>query len=213
MRWLKLIVVVVACATSAAAKDYPPNELPMYGGITKTHEMVLADEAFIQAALKGGHTRAEASDMVVLLGWKYLRQGDLATAMKRFNQAWLLDPDNGDAFHGFAAMTFSRDHDAAAADKLFREGVGKPRQKPGIFLDYGRFLLMTQHPSEAVPVLKKALSFSDMGPEAEALLVIALSQMSDKAAACAELPRVQMDTQQKPIAEQLQSIAASCAKK
>ncbi len=39
------------------------------------------------------------------MGWRvHLQKKGVATAMKRFNQAWLLDPDSGDAFRGFAVM-------------------------------------------------------------------------------------------------------------
>jgi tetratricopeptide (TPR) repeat protein len=168
----------------------PWNEQPMYGGHPKTPAMIAADERFIGESAKYGD-RAHASDMSVALGWRYFREGDIATAMKRFNQAWLLDPDNGDAFHGFAVLVMERDHDAVQADRLFREGLAKPRQSPGIYLDYGRFLLMTGKPADAVAPLRHALAFPDMGPNVEALLTLALYRSGDIAAACAERARVQ----------------------
>ncbi len=36
--------------------------------------------------------------------WEKLNAGDSTTAMKRFNQAWLLDPSNPQVFKGFAAV-------------------------------------------------------------------------------------------------------------
>ena len=110
--------------------------------------------------------------------------------MKRFNQAWLLDPDNGDAFHGFAVLIMARDHDAPQADSLFRAGLAKPRQSPGIYLDYGRFLLTMNRPADAVAPLRHAVATPDMSPDAQALLTLALYQSGDVAAACAERPKV-----------------------
>jgi len=204
------VIVIAALTFGAAAKDYPANEQPLYGGITKTPEMLQADQQFIDVILKQGYSRAQGSDKAVETGWIYLRRGDLATAMKRFNQAWLLDPDNGDAFHGFAATVMSRDQDAGAADALFKLGIAKSRQKPGIFLDYGRFLLMMKRSAEAVPVLQKAVSFADMGPEGEALLTVALYQSGDQKAGCAELAKVKIDIQQKPVADLLHRIVGNC---
>ncbi len=159
----------------------------------------MADDEFIAATLKAGYSRAQGSDKSVQLGWQYFFQKqDFATAMKRFNQAWLLDPDNGDAFHGFAVVTMARDNDVAAAENLFQQGLGKSRQSPGIYLDYGRFLEMQQRPADAIPVLQKALTFKDMGPDAEALLVIALYQSGNIKDACAESAKVSNGAQ-KPI--------------
>src|ERR1041385_6444292 len=132
-RFIALLLIVFFSANDIALA-VPNNEQPMFGGQPKTPEMVAADEAFIAAVAKRGFTRAQGSDKSVQLGWQYFfDKHDIATAMKRFNQAWLLDPDNGDAFHGFAVLVMERDHDAAQADALFREGVAKPRQKPGIY--------------------------------------------------------------------------------
>ena len=159
---------------------------------TKTPAMIEADKTFLAETEKRGYSRAQGSDMSVTLGWRYFRERhDMATAMKRFNQAWLLDPDNGDAFHGFAVLVMARDRDAGQAERLFQRGITASRQSPGIWLDYGRFLVMVKKPGEAVAPLRKALTFADMGPDAEALLTLALDQSGDHAGACAEKSKVQ----------------------
>jgi len=139
-----------------------------------------------------GYSRPQGSDKSVQLGWQYFfSKHDIATAMKRFNQAWLLDPDNGNAFHGFAVLVMARDNDAAQADALFQQGLAKPRQLPGIYLDYGRFLLTVKRPADAIAPLRHAVAVPDMGPDAEALLTLALYESGDVAAACAEKAKVQ----------------------
>jgi Tfp pilus assembly protein PilF len=192
-----LALLLALIGSSWAALAVPLNEQPMYGNQPKTTEMQAADDQFIANAAKLGYNRVQASDKSVQLGWQYFSQRhDIATAMKRFNQAWLADPDNGDAFHGFAILVMERDHDATQADDLFQKGIAKPRQSPGIWLDYGRFLLSTSKPAAAVPVLRKALTFSDMGPDAQALLTIALYSSGDVAAACTERDKVLDGAQQ-----------------
>jgi Tfp pilus assembly protein PilF len=184
----------------------PNNEMPLYGGGPVPPELATANDEFIDSILKRGVTRAQGSDNMVSLGWRYFfERKDIATAMKRFNQAWLLDPDNGDAFHGFAILVMARDADAPQADSLFQQGLAKPRQSPGIYLDYGRFLLTVNRPADAVPQLRKALTFADMGPDAEALLTLALNQSGEKEAACAESAKVQ-DKAQQPIRDAARAV-------
>lgn len=82
------------------------NALPMYGGTTvvKTPFQMESDEKFIQKGVENSGTRERACLEVLKIGWAVLQQGDALNAMKRFNQAWLLDPSNPDVFKGFAAV-------------------------------------------------------------------------------------------------------------
>ena len=186
----KTIGLFLALALVSPAVAAPPNEQPMFGNQPKTAEIMNADAQYIASTQKYG-TRAQVSDKSVQLGWQYFfDKKDVATAMKRFNQAWLLDPDNGDAFHGFAILVMTRDKDAAQADSLFRQGLAKPRQSPGIYLDYGRFLLTVNRPADAVAPLRHAVAVPNMGPDAEALLTLALYQSGDVTAACIESAKV-----------------------
>src|SRR5260221_9416180 len=143
----KTIGLLLALVLVSPAAAVSLNEQPMFGNQPKTPQMLVADAQFLAAAEKYG-TRAQVSDKSVQLGWQYFSKHDIPTAMKRFNQAWLLDPDNGDAFHGFAVLVMARDHDATQADALFQQGLIKPRQSPGIYLDYGRFLLTANRPAD-----------------------------------------------------------------
>jgi Tfp pilus assembly protein PilF len=209
---IKAFAVALALAAgAAAATDYPPNQIPMYGGVEKTPAMLQADKTFIAAILAKGVTLAQGSDQMVHLGWDYFRKSDQATAMERFNQAWLLDPDNGDAFHGFAAVVVARDKDVAAADALFQQGLAKPRQSPGIYVDYGRFLLLLKRPADAIAPLRRAVSFPDIGPDAKALLTVALFQSGDRTGACAEAVKVK-DTAQAGVLDDVRLIVSTCPK-
>ena len=187
---VSLFIAFLSVPVTALAR--PNNEIPMYGGGEPyPPEVVAANNEFIDTILKRGLTRAQGSDNMVSLGWRYyFERKDIATAMKRFNQAWLLDPDNGDAFHGFAVLVMARDEDAQQADALFQQGLAKPRQSPGIYVDYGRFLLTAKRPADAVTPLRHAVAVAGMGPDAEALLTLALYQSGDVAAACAEKAKV-----------------------
>src|SRR3989338_11200209 len=79
------------------------NEMPMYGGIEFTPYQNEINEKFIQDAVKQCGDRKTAANEAVSTGWYYYNEKhDWKTAMKRFNQAWLLDPNNAGAFFGFA---------------------------------------------------------------------------------------------------------------
>jgi Tfp pilus assembly protein PilF len=88
---------------------------------------------------------------------------------------------------------------------LFQQGLAKPRQLPGIYLDYGRFLLTVKRPADAIAPLRHAVAVPDMGPDAEALLTLALYESGDVAAACAEKAKVQ-DGAQPAIRDQARNL-------
>jgi len=81
--------------------------LPEYGNVPKTKDQIQFDQEFIASELKQDGTHRKASESVVKRGFDYLYKGDLKTAMYRFNQAWLLDPTDENAFWGFAVIYFN----------------------------------------------------------------------------------------------------------
>ena len=85
---LVALLAVVFITTSALADERPMNEMPMYGG--QHNPDVEPNTAHSADAAK--------------LGWKYLDQGDDATAIKRFNQAWMFNRKNAEAFWGFGIV-------------------------------------------------------------------------------------------------------------
>ncbi len=91
--------------------------LPEYGNIPKNEGQKEADENFIKTSILQDGTREKASQHLVELGFKYLYQHDLRIAMYRFNQAWLLNPQNEDAFWGFGAVYFMFNDYASAMDQ------------------------------------------------------------------------------------------------
>lgn len=169
----------------------------MYGGFAKTPEMLAADEKFLsdirQIIQKDGRTMAQVSDHFVTRGWEAHARRDFATAMKRFNQAWLVDADNGDAYHGFALVVIERDKNAREAEGLFRQSIAKPRQSPGVYVDFGRFLLIENKPAEALPPLLRASAIPNISTEAFSLLAEAQYKTRDFSAACANAAKVEGD--------------------
>ncbi|UOQ71007.1 tetratricopeptide repeat protein [Hymenobacter cellulosilyticus] len=79
------------------------NERPRYGGMTKTAAQREADARFVAEARQQYGSAQAAMQAHVNFGWHYLATGHAPTAIKRFNQAWLLDSTAADVYFGFSA--------------------------------------------------------------------------------------------------------------
>src|SRR5262249_42229294 len=101
-----LAAAVILGATLARADDR--NLLPKYGSLPKTEWQKAADAKFIAAIDEQYHgDRNKASADFAARGWEYVAERRLAEAMRRFNQAWLLNNNNGTALWGMAAIQAS----------------------------------------------------------------------------------------------------------
>jgi len=83
-----LAILSLICFIQPAYAERPINEMPMYDG---KHDPEVPENKEVS---KG------ASD----LGWKYYDKGDYDTAIKRFNQAWMFNRNNPEAFWGFGVI-------------------------------------------------------------------------------------------------------------
>ena len=128
---VKLIVstILLSVINYPILADYVPsnyeiNERPLYGRLdlpdgkydSETEEkMVAADEEFKKTLLKAMGSYEAASMEAVKRGYKQLENNDFSKAMIRFNQAWLLMPDNYHAWWGISTVLLNRDHDPKKA--------------------------------------------------------------------------------------------------
>lgn len=139
---MRLVVVGVAfflMCTAAVGAEYPGNEIPMYGGIEKTPAMIEADEKFISAIAESGISKEEAARHLAKRGWQSFSQKDISTAIKRFNQSWLLYPYCYETYWGFALVYLLRDGDIANADTMFAEALSLKPDVGNFYVEYGRF--------------------------------------------------------------------------
>jgi len=126
----------VACNVFAQDR----NLLPKYGPLPKLDWQEASDSVFIAGMDKDYHgDRSKASMDMAGRGWQYLQQGDLDDAMRRFNQAWLLNNSNGTALWGMAAIEAS----AGKFDdslKLFAEAEKGVGSQLNFSVDYAKAL-------------------------------------------------------------------------
>jgi Flp pilus assembly protein TadD len=100
---MKLVVLSLSLSLlSAAPQDI--NEIPMYGHVQKTKEQIAADTEFIAYMTKSGLSRRDAAMKAARRGWDYINANDLTTAMRRMNQAWLLDSNVAEIHWGFGTI-------------------------------------------------------------------------------------------------------------
>ena len=132
--WITVGVLLASCHPSVAASrgrsggsPAPPrvrvyDQQPMYGGVDRRADPRLAeaDDRFIAAAAREFGSRRKASDMFVEEGLRARQRGDNRDAMKRFNQAWLLDPEASGSFYGFAAVLHDRGRECEATRMMER---------------------------------------------------------------------------------------------
>lgn len=117
------------------AAEYAINELPMYGMREKTPAQRRADEKYIRQMTKGGRSREEAAQIAAKNAWNVFYSGDKRFAIKRFNQAWLLDPGNQLALWGFAVTCVDRGQIEDAA-RYYRLAIDKGPPNPSLERDY-----------------------------------------------------------------------------
>ena len=101
-----LALLMTSCMETGPQRGKGIDQEPMYGGMDRQSVPLLreADEDFITKVTKEYGSREKASLLWVNQGLKWYRMDNYAMAMKRFNQAWLLDPKNPLAFYGFAIV-------------------------------------------------------------------------------------------------------------
>lgn len=84
------------------------DQVPMYGGMDRSQypDLRAADDKFITDVTAHYGSREKVSVLWVEQGFVFYRQHNNAMAMRRFNQAWLLNPNNPEAYTGFAFVLF-----------------------------------------------------------------------------------------------------------
>ena len=97
---------IAACATAP-----PSDQRPMYGGEDRAADPAVkeADAAMVAKAVKAFGDKRAASNAFVSDGDAAFRARDMASAMKLYNQAWLVDKDNPAVYPGFAGVLYVRD--------------------------------------------------------------------------------------------------------
>jgi tetratricopeptide (TPR) repeat protein len=138
------VIILTACASAGGPQSgNPPISLiPMYGypEIEKSAAFKKADEEFIKGVVGTEVSREEASKGFAGWGWKLLSNGDAANAMRRFNQSWLLNPNNYQPYWGFGALLLAQRKPSEAATHFEKalSLINEESEKPRLLSDASR---------------------------------------------------------------------------
>lgn len=166
MKHTHIFLVVLLCltwVTSLSAQSKPGLDtslIPMYGGIEKDVGQKIADAEFVAEAGKLAGSRQKASEEFVKKGWEaFFSKRDLMMAMRRFNQAWLLNPENSDVLWGFGVLSGAMNKIDDSVDFL-RQASEKLHDNARILNDLGFSLTIAADlcgdPDESLKMLKEA---------------------------------------------------------
>jgi Flp pilus assembly protein TadD len=184
--------VAIAPGVSVTRKVYaaPQNEAPFYNFDTSP-ELKRYNDDFVSAVTKQNPDRSQVAEHAIGRGWEALiGKRDVATAAKRFNQAFLLDPQQSGVYHGLAAVVADRFRDFDFADELFRVAARMKAPAQTLSADHGRVLLIAGRPSEAKPLLERAVRDNPDWAVPHSNLAFALLQTGDAAEACRAAAKV-----------------------
>ena len=178
--------VEVAPGVRVTQKTYPvpDNEQPFFGFASKTSALITADEQFVARIVQASGSPQLALDEALKRGWNALASGDMTTASRRFNQAYLIAPEQSRVYHAFAALVQTRFNDTDYAEELFRVALKQPNPRETLRADYGRFLLIAKRPNDARPVLEQAVKDTPKFGNAWSNLAFARLQTGDRPGAC-----------------------------
>jgi len=115
------IMLLLSCQSKELQVD---NTKPMYGEVKKSLEHKNIDEDFIKECLLQFGSIDSSIASISDNAWRYYYNNDLETAMKRFNQVWLLNPEYPDSYFGFASLLESQGK-YSEAKRFYEEGFQK----------------------------------------------------------------------------------------
>lgn len=166
--FIKILLVAVFCTVSIVVQA---KEIPMWEGVKKTSEQLAADKKFLSVAQKS--TKGKMNLIVqdaLQKGWRFIGKNNPDMAIKRFNQAWLLHPDNPGVHWGFAIATDLQNSSLAIVEHHFstvENYFGKAKNKlkmpdhairnAALHSDHGRVLEGRKKHKRAIVYFKKAL--------------------------------------------------------
>ncbi len=107
-----VILMLLPFGCSTVRNENRIDNFPMYGqpDVPRPDFLKDADQEFIDSAIqKFGGSREIASDAWANVGEEFLKKGKLHYAMRRYNQSWLLDPQNYLPYWGFGRILLERD--------------------------------------------------------------------------------------------------------
>lgn len=157
------------------------NELPLYGEVEKCPQQLEADSLFLERVNQTFANRKGAIQYHIAEGWKYFYQNDYRSAIKRFNQAWLLDSLDAEIYWGFGnllGLQQKYEESLRFFDKSINLDSTNAKVWESASTSYGNLFYQTKEEKylkEAIKYLKKSVQLDSLNSTAYAQLTSAYS--------------------------------------
>lgn len=153
-----LLLLSGCLATSPVNQGPRIDEIPMYGGIDRSSnpQLKAGDEKFITGVTALFGSREKASAVWVNRGYKLYKQDQLGMAMRRFNQAWLLDPKNPEVYAGFGGVLQDQGKYCDAMEMMEKALALNPPTFQGIYPDAAQIVTLCAISNKALTPEAKA---------------------------------------------------------
>lgn len=156
------------------------QEIPMWEGVKKSERQLQADQDLIEAARqKTGGKLDAAARRGVQLAWQAIAEGDAEGAIRRLNQAWLINPKRGDIYWAFGVATAIRGDAFAKVDRYFGRAESIIGPEVRLYSDWGRSHEERKSPNRARQLFLKALDLDPNHIEAHVGMVRVAKQQGD----------------------------------
>lgn len=150
---------LVSCASTVTGTAI--DQIPMYGPMDRSSVPVLkaADEKLIADTTAQYGSREKASQAFINKGFNYYYNNDLENAMKRFNQAWLLDKENPEVYWGFGTVLHDKGQHCDAMPMMEKAMLLNIPKNIGFYPDAGRIITLCGAKGQSISESKKKALF------------------------------------------------------
>ncbi|MCP2044574.1 tetratricopeptide repeat protein [Pontibacter sp. HSC-36F09] len=178
--FLAAATIILSASMSFAQEQQPelsPKVRPMFGQVAKTDAEQKADEKFLTSCDKSFESRTEASNFFMERGWEFMNEGQVDTAMYRFNLAWLLNPDNFNTYWAFGVAEYNRGNVSDAIGMFDRALKYQPNNSL-LLSDVGSAYLQQYIADKKKKNLKQAAALLDRSLKADPNNAFAMSNLA-----------------------------------
>ncbi len=142
----RLIVIALLVPLSNCTNDKIDNRikiridnLPLYGqpSVVRSESLQQADQNFIDKVVEKFGDSKKASILWWKQGEQFMRTGNVDYAMRKYNQSWLLNPNNYQPYWGFSRVMIKGGNIDQAIEYLekSRQLIDDDFQKPALLSD------------------------------------------------------------------------------
>ncbi len=167
----------LATVPSMARAARPARLQPLFGGLTPAQATQVIGEAQLKAIAASFASTAEASAFFTTKGFDYLRENRPDTAAYRFNLAWLLNPQNAEAYRGLGIIASAQPTPDASIG-LLAKGLALAPTSTLLMSDLGASYLIRYGQTKKKKDLAAAMDLLQRATAADPTSAVAWQQLA-----------------------------------